>query len=318
MSRLQPASVPASPVPAMEPHPAEQGIRSTLIGIGVNVVLVFAKATAGILGNTYALIADAIESAMDVASSVIVLIGLKIAAKPADDTHPQGHGKAEPLATVVVALFLFLAAYEIGRQSIHEIRNPHTIPEPWTLAVLIGVVVVKEVLARFMARVGGESGSGAVQADAQHQRSDVITSAAAFLGIAIALIGSRISPDPRWSSADDWAALLASGFIAYNGIHILRRALYELTDARPDDGIETQVRRVAAGVPGVEGLHKCFVRKMGFDYFVEIDIRVDGNLTVSRGHEIAHEVQDAVRAAIPEKRFARVLAHVEPAEPRGQ
>ncbi|MGC4044324.1 MAG: cation diffusion facilitator family transporter [Armatimonas sp.] len=297
------------------PHPAEAGVRSTLIGIGVNVVLMVAKAAAGILGNTYALIADAIESGMDVVSSVLVLIGLKVAAMPADENHPQGHGKAEPLATVVVSVFLFIAAYEIGRQSIHEIIHPHTMPAPWTLIVLVAVVLIKEILARYIARVGGESDSGAVKADAAHQRADVITSAAAFIGISIALLGHHFSPNPRWSSADDWAALLASVFIAYNGFMILRGAIYELTDAHPDPELETEVRRVAATVPGVAGLDKCFVRKMGFDYYVEIDIRVDGELTVARGHEIAHEVQDAVRQQIQDKRFARVLAHVEPALP---
>ncbi len=294
------------------PHPAEAGIRSTLIGIGVNLLLVFVKATAGVLGHTYALIADAIESGMDVVSSILVLIGLKVAARPADENHPQGHGKAEPLATVAVALFLFAAAYQIGRQSIYEIAHPHTLPAPWTLLVLLGVVVVKELLARFIARIGDASGSGAVQADAQHQRSDVITSAAAFLGISIALIGAQVSPDPRWSSADDWAALFASGWLAWNGFGILRGAVYELTDARPDKDLETQVRRVALTVPGVAGTDKCFVRKMGFDYFVELDVQMNRDLPLYRAHEIAHAVQAAVRVQIKDKRFGRVLVHPEP------
>ncbi|MES2461371.1 MAG: cation diffusion facilitator family transporter [Armatimonadota bacterium] len=290
-------------------------MRSTLIGIGVNLLLVVVKATAGLLGHTYALIADAIESGMDVVSSALILVGLKAAAKPPDKNHPQGHGKAEPLATVVVAVFLFLAAYEIGRQSLSEIRHPHTLPAPWTLLVLIAVVIVKEVLARYIARIGGESGSGVVKADAQHQRSDVITSAAAFVGIVVALIGARLSPDPRWSSADDWAALLASGWIAWNGFGILRGALYELTDAHPDVELEAAVRRVSLTVPGVVGTDKCFVRKMGFDYFVELDVRMDRELPLYRAHEIAHAVQDAVRAQIADKRFTRVLVHPEPTLP---
>lgn len=313
MSPLKSADAVALVPPA--PHPAEAGMRSTVIGIGINLFLVVAKAAAGIFGHTYALIADAIESGMDVVSSVLVLIGLRMSAKPPDENHPQGHGKAEPLATVVVAVFLFLAAYEIGRHSIHEITHPHTMPAPWTLAVLVGVLVIKEALARFIDKVGGESGSGAVKADAQHQRADVVTSAAAFVGISIALIGAHYSPDPRWSSADDWAALFASGFIAYNGFNILRGALYELTDAHPDTELEAQVRRVAQSVPGVKGTDKCFVRKMGFDYFVELDVRMDPELSLFEAHEIAHHVQDAVRAQIPEKRFTRVLVHPEPVLP---
>ena len=294
------------------PHPAEAGMRSTLIGIAINVLLVGAKAAAGIMGHTYALIADAIESGMDVISSSLVLVGLKIAVKPADENHPQGHGKAEPLATVVVAVFLFLAAYEIGRHSIYEITHPHTLPAPWTLLVLVGVVVIKELLARFIAKVGGASGSGAIMADAQHQRSDVITSALAFVGVSVALIGSHFSPDPRWSSADDWAALLASGWIAYNGVGILRGALLELTDARPDAALESEVRRIALTVEGVGGTDKCFVRKIGFDYFVELDVQMDRELPLFRAHEVAHAVQAAIRAQIKNKRFTRVLVHPEP------
>lgn len=299
------------PAPAT-PHPADLGVRSTLVGIGVNVVLLAAKATAGVTGHTYALVADAIESGMDVMASLLLLVGLKVASRPADANHPQGHGKVEPLATVAVAVFLFLAAYEIGRQSLHEIAHPHTIPAPWTLGVLIGVVLSKELLARHIARVGEASGSAALKADAQHQRSDVVTSAAAFVGIAVALVGSRLSPDPRWSSADDWAALLASGWIAWNGLSILRGALYELTDAHPDPGLEAEVRRIALTIPGVLGTDKCFVRKMGFDYFVELDVRMDRDLPLYRAHETAHAVQDAVREQITDRRFIRVLVHQEP------
>lgn len=302
-----------NPIPSgTAPHPAEQGVRSTLIGIGVNVLLATGKAIAGILGHSYALIADAIESGMDILSSSMVLVGLKVAALPADENHPQGHGKAEPLVTVVVAVFLFLAAYEIARQSLHEILHPHALPRPWTLLVLIAVVVIKEGLFRYVHAIGEKAGSTAVKGDAQHQRSDVITSAAAFVGIAVALIGSHFHPDPRWASADDWAALFASGWVAYNGWGILRGALYELTDARPDPELEAQIRRIAMEVPEVEGTDKCFVRKMGFDYYVELDVRVHPQMTVARSHEITHAVQAAVRAHIPDKRFARVLVHIEP------
>ena len=180
------------------------------------------------------------------------------------------------------------------------------------IAVVVGA---KEGLALYIDKVGKESGSGAVRADARHQRSDVLTSAAAFVGISVALIGSHFSPDPRWASADDWAALLASVFIAWNGVGILRGALYELTDGRPDTKIEASVRRVAQTVPGVIGTHKCFVRKMGFDYYVELDVRVDGGMRVVEAHEITHAVENAVRAQIRDERFARVLVHIEPSPP---
>jgi cation diffusion facilitator family transporter len=297
------------------PHPAEQGMRSTLIGIGVNVFLAIGKLVAGIFGHSYALIADAIESGLDVLSSILVYFGLKVSTLPAGENHPQGHGKAEPLAAVMVALFLFVAAFGIAYESIERIRTPHRMPAPWTLVVLLVVVAIKEALVRFSLRIGEETGSNAVKADALHQRSDTITSISAFLGISIALIGSHFHPDPHWPSADDWAALVGALVIFYNGVSILRGALFELTDAHPDPALEAEVRRIALTVPGVENLHKCFIRKMGFDYYVELDVRVAGELSVYHGHEIAHEVQDTVRAQIGDKRFARVLVHIEPAFP---
>ena len=206
-------------------------MRSTLIGIVVNIFLAIGKLLAGIFGHSYALVADAIESGMDVVSSILVYFGLKVSTLPADENHPQGHGKAEPLAAGVVSLFLFLAAFGIGYESIERIRTPHRLPEIWTLAVLLAVVAIKEALVRFSLKVGQQTGSNAVKADALHQRTDTLTSIAAFVGILVAQIGSHIHPDSRWASADDWAALVASVVIFHNGVNILRGALFELTDA---------------------------------------------------------------------------------------
>lgn len=305
-------SSPPAPSPA---HPAQQGMRSTLIGIAVNLVLALCKAAAGIFGTSYALVADAIESVTDVFSSLLVYIGLQVAAKPADESHPHGHGKAEPLAALAVALFLFLAAIGVAYQSVREILTPHLVPAPWTLLVLVGVIVAKETLFRFVLKVGEEVGSTAVKGDAWHHRSDAITSAAAFIGIAVAVIGNRLNPASYWSSADDWAALLASGLIAFNGWGILRGALYELTDAHPGPELEEEIRHVAMTVPGVDSLHRCVIRKMGFDYYVELDVRVDPNMTVFQAHDIAHKVQDVVRAEVKGGRIARVLVHIEPTRP---
>jgi cation diffusion facilitator family transporter len=290
-------------------------MRSTVLGIGVNLVLALCKAAAGILGTSYALVADAVESVTDVFASLLVYVGLQVAARPADDDHPHGHGKAEPLAALAVALFLFLAAVGVAYQSIREILTPHLVPAPWTLLVLVGVILVKETLFRFVLNVGEAVGSSAVKGDAWHHRSDAITSAAAFVGIAVAVVGNRLNPASYWSSADDWAALLASGLIAFNGWGILRGALYELTDAHPGTEIEDEIRRVARTVPGVDSLHRCVIRKMGFDYYVELDVRVDPQMTVFDAHEIAHQVQDVVRADVEGARIARVLVHIEPTRP---
>ena len=289
----------------MEKHPSLKGIKSTFIGIAVNFILAIVKGVAGFLGNSYALIADAIESLGDIFSSLMVYLGLKIAAKPADKNHPYGHGKAEPLAAVVVALGLFIAAIVIIVQSIREIIVPHHAPAPFTLLVLIAVILVKELLFRFVIRVGISVNSTAVKTDAWHHRSDAITSAAVFIGISVALIGGQ-----GYESADDIAALLASGIIVYNAYRLIRPAIAELMDEVPLESPEEEVRRVAMGVKGVVGLEKCYIRKVGFDYYIDLHVIVDGSISVRNGHRISHAVKDALRAQNP--RIANVLIHIEP------
>jgi cation diffusion facilitator family transporter len=285
---------------------ARQGMRSTLVGIGANVGLAAIKMTAGVLGHSYALIADAVESSMDIASSLIVWLGLRYSIKPPDEDHPYGHGKAEPLAAMAVSMALFAAAAGVAIESVREIRLPHHAPAPFTLVVLVLVIVVKELLFRYVFKVGDSTQSTAVKTDAWHHRSDALTSAGAFVGISVALVGG-----PGYESADDWAALFAAFIIGLNAYLLLMPALAELTDAKPDPALEAQVRAVAERHPDVVGTHKCHVRKMGFDYYVDLDVIVNGEITVTRGHEIAHDVQDAIRAANP--LFSKVLIHVEPA-----
>lgn len=288
-------------------HPAREGLRSTLIGVAVNSILALGKGVAGYVGNSYALIADAIESTSDIFSSLIVYFGLRIAARPPDANHPYGHGKAEPLAALTVSAALIGAAAFIVQESIREIRVPHHAPAPFTLGVLAAVVLFKETLFRYVIRIGERVESTAVKTDAWHHRSDAITSALAFVGISIALIGGK-----GYESADDWAALGAAAVIAFNGFRLIRGALYELTDVAPPPEIAREVRRVAEAVPGAVEIEKLFVRKMGFDYYVDLHVVVDRNLPVYEGHRIAHEVKDAIRSEFP--RVAEVLIHIEPTE----
>ena len=286
-------------------HPALLGVRYVFLGVIVNAALAAAKGIAGILGNSYALVADAIESSLDVFQSLIVMGGLVIAATPPDENHPYGHGKAEPLAAIVVSIGLLAGATLIAYQSVREILLPHHAPEPYTLMVLIIVVITKETMFRVMRHVNRTTQSTAVRADAWHHRSDAFTSAAAFIGILIALLGGK-----GWESADDWAALAACAIIGYNGVHLLWPALNEVMDVAPDPAIEGGVRTVALGIAGVESLDVCSVRKMGFDFFVDLHVIVNGDMKVRDGHDVAHRVKDAVRAANP--RIRDVLIHVEP------
>ncbi len=286
-------------------HPATIGARTTIIGILANALLAGIKGIAGILGNSYALIADAVESGTDVFSSLVVLGGLRLSKVPADKDHPYGHGKAEPLAAAVVSLGLIVAAISIAIQSIREIKIPHHAPASFTLLVLVIAVVTKEVLYRFVFKTGVSLESTAVKTDAWHHRSDALTSLAAFIGISIALIGG-----PGYESADDWAALFASGVIAFNGVRLLRPAILEAMDTAPSGEVTKQVIQIASQVPGVIGLDKCFVRKMGFDYYVDLHVIVDANLPVREAHKIGHDVKDQLRSQY--SRIKDVLVHVEP------
>ena len=289
----------------------QTGVKSILVGAVLNIVLAIVKGTAGVIGNSYALIADAIESICDIFSSLVVFAGLKMAGRPADTNHPYGHGKYEPLAGVIVSMVLFAAAIFIAIASMKEIVTPHHAPEPFTLIVLLAVMIVKESLFRFVNKVGDSIHSTAVKADALHHRSDAITSLAAFVGISIALIGGK-----GYESADDFAALIAAAIIAVNAMLLLKPALFELLDTAPDPSLHKKIREVAEKVPGVFGTHKCHVRKLGFDYFVDLDVLCDPDATIRDGHNIAHDVGEAIHEALPV--ITKVLVHVEPKDDFGR
>ena len=283
----------------------KRGLRTTFIGIVVSFFLAAIKIVTGVVGNSYALIADGIESTTDIFTSSIVLAGLYFASKPADEDHPYGHGKAEPFAGVAVAFGIFIAAMIIVVQSIYEIITPHHAPAPFTLIVLVMVIITKESLFRFVIKVGENAKSVAIKNDAWHHRSDAITSVAAFIGISIALIGGE-----GYESADDFAALFASVIIIINAYRIFKPALYELLDTAPPANTIQKVRDVANKVENVMGIDKCYVRKMGFDYFVDIHVLVDANLPVFKGHEIAHKVKDELMQEY--SNISDVLVHIEP------
>ncbi|HEX8546042.1 MAG TPA: cation diffusion facilitator family transporter [Cytophagaceae bacterium] len=289
-----------------ENQQSKEGVRKVLLGMIVNFLLAIIKGVAGFFGNSYALIADAIESASDVFSSLVVLAGLQIASKAPDKDHPYGHGKAEPIAALIVSTLLAAAAVVIVIQSIHQIQTPHDVPATFTLLILLGVVVVKEVLYRTVLKTASDLGSNSMTADAWHHRSDAITSAAAFVGISIAVIGGK-----DYASADDWAALVAAAIIFYNVYKIFRSAFSEIMDTSPSEEIIEGVRKVALTVPGVVALDKTYLRKMGIGYYVDIHVVVDGKISVCEGHDIAHLVKDKLIGG--DSKIHDVLVHIEPA-----
>jgi cation diffusion facilitator family transporter len=283
------------------------GARVALLGLVINVVLASVKIVAGVVGHAYVLIADGIESALDVGGSIVIWGGLTVAARPPDRTHPYGHGKAEPIAALVVAICVLAAAIGLAIESVREILMPHHGPAPFTLVILVMVIVIKEFLFRYVNRIGRDLESTAVQTDAWHHRSDALTSAAAFIGISLALIGGQ-----RWQSADDWAALFACAVIGANGIRLAVPAFHEIMDTAPAGKIVGSILAVANSVPGVVEVEKCYARKMGLDYYVDLHVGVDGNISVHEGHEIAHRVKNAIQQS--DSRIADVLVHIEPAQ----
>ncbi len=281
--------------------------RLVLFGALVNVALSTVKVLAGVLGHSYALIADGMESGLDVASSLVIWGGLKYATKEPDPDHPYGHGKAEPISALIVSATLSGAALLLAWLSVQQIFKPSREAPAWsTLAVLLVVILTKEVLFRRVISAGEQIESTAVKTDAWHHRADAITSAAAFVGILIARLGG-----PGWERADAWAALFACAVIGFNGYRLLVPAVAEIMDTAPGPEIEVRVREAAATVPGVDGIEKCRVRKMGLEYYVDLHVGVDGLISVAAGHDIAHRVKDAVQEA--EARVADVLVHIEPA-----
>jgi cation diffusion facilitator family transporter len=297
------ATHPTSNVPAGNLH---AGARVALLGLCVNTVLAAVKIAAGLLGNAYVLIADGIESALDIGGSIIIWSGLKFAARPPDATHPYGHGKAEPVAAAAVAVSVLVAALGLAIQSVRGFFLPHRAPASFTLVVLVLAVIVKETLYRYVIRFGRSVESMAVKTDAWHHRIDAMTSLAAFIGISVSLIGGE-----AWRSADEWATLFACTLIGANGYRLLRPALYEILDTAPRGQIVDVVRDAARSVPGVAEIEKPLIRKMGLSFYVDLHVSVNGEISVREGHEIAHDVKRAIQTSDP--RIANVLVHIEPA-----
>jgi len=283
----------------------QTAIKTTYFSIIGNTMLALLKWFAGFFGNSYALIADAIESTADIFSSFLVLLGLKYAQRPADENHPYGHGRVEPLITFIVVGFLIVSATIIAYESIENIGTPHELPKPWTLFVLGGIIIWKESSYRIVMKKSRETNSSSLKADAWHHRSDAITSVAAFIGISIALVLGK-----GYENADDYAALFAAGFILYNCYHIFRPALGEIMDENVYEEVIEEIRKYALEVAGIKATEKCYVRKSGTKFHVDLHAIVDSEITVKEGHALSHELKDYLIEHIPD--LGHVMIHIEP------
>ena len=284
---------------------AQLGAKLVMRGLWLSTGLAALKVSGGVWGGSYALVADGVESLLDIASSGLVWLGFRWAAQPPDREHPYGHGKADTLAALFTGIVIIGAGVGVGYRAVLEINSPAVVPRWETLLVLAVAIVLKVWFSKTLNSQGQATASTALGAETLHHFSDAISSGAAFVGISIAVIGG-----PRYAAADGWAALLASVVILYNGVRILPGALNEVMDSAAPDDFDARVREIAAGIPGVEALDKSRVRKSGLSYLVDIQIRVDGDLTVTAGHKIAHAVKDALLES--ELGVTDVSVHVEP------
>jgi cation diffusion facilitator family transporter len=285
-----------------------RGQGSALQAIALNTAIGFAKLAAGILGHSYALLADAAESFTDVFSSSISLFGLRVAAVPADRNHPTGHGRAETLASAAVALAIIAVGGLIFWHAMLSLGERRVAPDPRTLLVLVPVIVAKEWMFHRLRARGKAIGSVAVMTEAWHQRGDVVTSITALIGILAAWIGG-----PGWSHADSWAAMVASVWLVGVGLWLLNPSLHELMEGSVDPALLAFVRQTALDCPGVEGTDKIWVRKLGMRLMIDLHIDVEPAISVQEGHRIAHEVKDKIQAELPQ--VLDVMVHVEPHYP---
>ena len=278
-----------------------------ILTVCINIVLTAVKISVGLVGNSAALVADGIESCGDILSSLITWAGFQLSLRPADDSHPYGHGKIESLAGMFSGAALLVAAAVIAWNSILHILTPHHSPEWFTLPVLLAVIGIKVFLSKKVLALSEGVNSRALEGDALHHMSDAITSGAAALGITISLIGGK-----GWETADDYAALLACIVIVFNGGKILNAALHEVLDGNVATDLNAAMRVSALEVPGVADIEKCRVRKSGIGLFVELHVQVVGDTSVREGHRIGHAVKDHLKAVRPE--VVDVIVHLEPSD----
>jgi cation diffusion facilitator family transporter len=285
--------------------------RAAVVGLLINLALGVIKLVGGVLGHSFALVSDAVNSLGDAVGTVVVIFALRVAQRPPDDEHPYGHSRAEALAGSYVALLMTVSAMFVAHEAWRQLSLEQTLPHVWTLWLAGANVVVKEALYRYKSAVGRRTKSSALLANAWDHRSDALCSLAVLCGLSLAVFLG-----PTWSAADEIASLVVAAFIALTGIRLVRQSASELMDLQADDELVREIRAVAAAVPQVKQVEKLHVRKSGLEYFVDIHVNVDPQLTVEVGHRIGHDVKDSLRQKWPMLRD--VLVHLEPYHPEAE
>ena len=277
----------------------------TLIIFGVNLLLMVMKFSGGFLGNSQALIADGVESMIDLLVSAIFMIGLSYSLKPPDSGHPFGHGRTEALTSCLASLIIFAAGVIVAYFSVIQIFSENNPPEFFTLPLLAVVIILKFFLYHRIRKLRSYKNSLTLSSEGRHNMLDAITSFVAFFGISLSIGGGAF-----WAKADEVAALLTCLFIWYNAAWILKKAVYELLDGSLPDELIDPMRETAALTEGVLEVEKCLLRQSGVHLFLEIHLKVDPDLTVEKGHQIAHIVKDSLLHN--HIRLVEVVVHIEP------
>ncbi len=281
------------------------GVLEGWTSVVVNLVVFAVKIVPGVAIGSISLIADAIHSLGDVASSGVVIWGFKAAAKPSDAEHPFGHGRVESVATLIIAVLLLVAALEFGESSVTRLLHPREVrASAPLLSVLVLTLVLKEWLSRFSLRLGKRIGSTALVADFWHHRSDVLATGVVILALAASRLGVL------W--LDGAAGVVVAGFLAWAGVHMVRGALDPLIGEAPSPGLVRRIRETALSVAGVEEVHDVIVHRYGNLIVTSLHIEVPVALDVSRGHELAEDVEEALVSAL----HCRATVHVDPVDRR--
>ncbi len=288
------------------PNPYKQGAFGASVGIVVNAFFALIKLVAGVWGQSAAMVADGVHSFSDILSSVVVLVGMKVARQPPDQEHPYGHGKAESVAAQAVSLFLVFLGGMIFYNAIRGLSRPdYAVPNSYVLVVAAFSIAVKEGLFQYKNRLGRRLNSSSLQADAWHHRSDAFSSIAVLIGVALTVFGG-----PPFRVADDLAAMVVAGIICYTGGRMLLKTSSELMDQAVDGPVTEEIKRLASSIPGVEKVEKLLVRKSGMEMMLDIHIEVEPDLSVVEGHRIATRVKRDLMGQMPALKSA--LVHIEP------
>ena len=281
------------------------GQRVALAGMAVSSVLAVVKIVIGAAGGSTSVVADGLESAGDVFASGFVLLGLTIAAKPADENHPYGHGRVEILTGLLIGLILLAGGVGISWRSLGKVAEIHAPPAVFVIWPLVASAVIKSVLSGLKFHFGKKIHSAALVADAWNDSVDILSGLVALIAVVLSLY------DPsRFLAADHYGGFAVGIIVIFTGLRVARDTAFQLMDTMPDENLMNTIREVALRVPGVRGVEKCYARKTGLTYHVDLHLEVDPNLTVRESHNIATEVRVHLKDSL--EWVADVLVHVEP------